>query len=236
MGIGVLIIIVGGSFFLKRDPSKYGQLPYGHCQSQTDRLQQDDIGFTLKEAAGTLQFWLMISLYLCFGFFTYAILVHISPHATDMGVPIATAANLVAAIGMASIFGKVVLGNVGDRIGNRNIFLLCFALVAVSSVWVSGNRQTWALYLYALAIGVAYGGCSASFSPLVAFLFGLKSLGQIAGIANCGYAMGAMVGPLSAGILFDLTGSYRVFFYVIAFVAMIGFVLTIGLKPTADRR
>ena len=230
LGIAVLIIIVVGSLFLKRDPSKAGQLPFGHGQSRANPLQQDDAGFTLKEAAGTPQLWLVISAFLCFGFFTYAILVHISPHATDLGVSITTAANLVAAFGVASIFGKVVLGNIGDRIGNRNIFLLCFALVALSSIWVSGSRQTWVLYLYAMAIGIAYGGCSASFSPLVAVLFGLKSIGQIAGVANSGYAMGAMVGPLMAGILYDLTGSYRIFFYVIALVATIGFFLTLALN------
>lgn len=236
LGIAVLVIIVGGSFFLKHDPSQTGQHPYGHGQSQIHPLQNKDAGFTLKEAAGTTQFWLMLGAYLCFGFFTYAILVHISPHATDIGVSMATAANLVAAIGMASIIGKVVLGNVGDRIGNRNIFLLCFALVALSSIFISGSRQTWALYLFAVAMGIAYGGCSASFSPLVAALFGLKAIGQIAGIANVGYSLGAMVGPLTAGVLFDLTGSYRFSFYGLALVSVIGFFLTLALKPTVCRR
>ena len=71
---------------------------------------------------------------------------------------------------------------------------------------------------------------------IVALLFGLKSLGQIAGVTNVGYATGAMIGPLMAGTLYDLTGSYRIFFYVIALVAAIGFFLTLALNQNSRKR
>lgn len=236
LGIAVLLIIVGASLFLKRDPSEIGQQPYGYHQSQDSPLVQDNAGFTLREAAGTPQFWILLGAYFCFGFFVYSVLVHLAPHATDLGLSMATGARLVAAFGVASIFGKVVLGNVGDRIGNKGIFLICFALVAVSSVWVSGIRHTLGLYFFSLAIGISYGGCSANYSPYVAALFGLKSHGHISGVANNGFTIGAVVGPLVPGYLFDLTQSYRLSFYIIAIMAVIGFILIVALKPTTHQR
>ena len=87
------------------------------------------------------------------------------------------------------------------------------------------------MYLFVTAFGLAYGGCSASQSPLVATLFGLKSHGVIMGTVNNGATIGATIAPLATGYLFDLSGNYRAAFLVVALIAAIGLGLTIALKP-----
>ena len=231
LGIAVLIVIVLASLFLKKDPAQTGQFPDGHSEIGGDQRQKEDEGYSLKEAFYTRQFWLVCGFFFCFGFYTYAILVHISPHATDLGLSTTTAARFVAAIGMASIIGKVLLGNLGDRIGNRNIYIICFILVAASLLLTNRTKETWVLYLFVIAFGLAYGGCSASQSPLVATLFGLKSHGLIMGTVNNGATIGATIAPLLTGYLFDVTGSYQAAFLLVALIAVIGLALTIALKP-----
>jgi MFS family permease len=244
LGISVFVVIVLAAQLFKRDPGQMGLRPYGQFgdQVQTNGRSMPEAvhGHTLREALWTTEFWIIFSMFFCFGFCVIAILVHIAPHATDMGKSPATAANFVASIGVASIFGKIVLGSLGDRIGNRTVYIICFSLMSASLFWLVPAERTAFIFLFAVAFGLAYGGNATSQSPLLATLFGLRSHGLIFGVVNNGFTIGATVGPVAAGTIFDLTGGYRSAFLLIAGVAASGLVLTILLKVlstgTGERR
>ena len=68
-------------------------------------------------------------------------------------------------------------------------------------------------------------------STVVAELFGLKSHGLILGLISFGFTIGAAVGPLITGYLFDLTGNYQAAFMVCAALGVIGLILTAALRP-----
>jgi len=87
------------------------------------------------------------------------------------------------------------------------------------------------LYLFAIIFGFTQGGMGVSESPLVAKLFGLSSHGLIFGVAALGFTLGAAIGPLLAGYIFDVTGSYQLAFIIVGISGTIGLVLTIALRP-----
>ena len=89
----------------------------------------------------------------------------------------------------------------------------------------------WQLYLFAAVFGFAYGGCAACEAPLVAGLFGLRSHGLVLGVINLGFTIGGSVGPLMAGYIFDVTGSYQLAFLISAAVGIVGFILAAVLRP-----
>jgi len=231
LGSIVLVFVVLAAQPLRRDPTRVGQVPYGENKEEAE-LKGDTKAFSLKEAVSTRQFWLVFSMFLCLGYCMFTILVHIVPHATDLEISAASAANILATIGGASIIGRVVLGNVADRIGNRRVFIIGFILMAAALFWVVPATEAWILYLFAVAFGFAYGGCAASESPLVAGLFGLSSHGLILGITSLGFSIGAGAGPLVAGYIFDVSQSYQMAFLVCAAIGVIGLVLTALLTPT----
>ena len=169
-------------------------------------------------------------MYLCSGFCLFAIMVHIAPHATDLGISTATAANILAAIGAASIVGKVVLGSAADRIGGRQVFIICFTLMSASLLWLVPSSEVWMLYLFAVVFGLAYGGMGAVGSPLAAGLFGVRSLGLIFGVLSTGLMGGCALGPIVAGYLFDITGSYQMAFMISAAISIIGLILAVVLR------
>lgn len=187
------------------------------------------MSFCLTEALCTRQFWLCTWMVFCFGFCAYIIMVHIVPHATELGISAAGAANILAVIGGVATLGRMVLGGSADRIGNRQVFMIGFAAIVAGLFWLLRSGEAWELYLFSVLFGFGF-GAGVSNSPLVAELFGVGSHGLILGVNVLGYSMGAAAGPLLAGYLFDITGSYRAAFYVCALAGALGLLLTALIK------
>jgi len=81
-------------------------------------------------------------------------------------------------------------------------------------------------YLFAIIFGFGYGGVAALMSPVPAELFGLRSLGVIVGVAMFSFTVGGAIGPVLAGSIFDITGSYQLAFLICAGVSVIGLILS----------
>ena len=226
MGSFVLVVLVSLSQLLRRDPSQMGQVPYGENREGGQEVQLSGEGFYLSEAVYTGQFWLVFTINLCYGFLWLAIMVHIVPHATDLGISPISAANILAIIGGAGIVGRVAMGSIADRIGNKQAFIIGFILMSAVLFWLVTVTEIWMFYLFAIVTGIGTLG-----SPVTAELFGLRSHGLIYGVINLGYNIGAATGPLLAGYIFDMTGRYQVAFLVCAAFGIVGLVLTLLLRP-----
>jgi MFS family permease len=124
------------------------------------------------------------------------------------------------------------MGRACDRIGPRQAMIICFTLSLASLLWLLKAREMWALYIFSVAIGFANGGNTAADIPLVARLFGLKSIGSIAGVSSCAFSVGVAFGPSLAGYVFDVTGSYQTAFLICAMFSALGIVLTALQRPT----
>ncbi len=231
VGIMALVLIISAAQFLRRDPSQMGQLPYGASEVREESLKSGVRGFSLREAIHTRQFWLLSAMYFCFLFCGVSITVHIIVHAIGQGVSATIAANTLAVIGGASIASMVVMGNAADRIGIRSGFIIAFILMSVALFCLLGAKGVWMLFLSAAIFGLAYGSLQVLFSPLVAELFGLSSHGVILGIAAFAGNIGAAVGPVLAGRIFDITTSYNLAFLTCGGVGIIGLILTLLLRP-----
>jgi MFS family permease len=124
------------------------------------------------------------------------------------------------------------MGAAGDKIGHNVCWIICLALGSSSFFWLLFARELWALYLFAVVFGFAYGGFSVILSPMVAEQFGLRSHGVIFGvIIMFGGTGGMAIGPLIAGHLFDVTGSYTMPFLMFAVSSVIGLILILFLRP-----
>jgi MFS family permease len=239
IGIVSLVIVIIAAQFIKRDPAQMGLLPYGHGGLSERESIAEGGGLSFKDALCTRHFWMFSGALFCFGFSLYAIMVHLAAHAIDLKISDFSAANILALIGGLGIVGMIVLGNAADRIGNRLVFIIGFALMATSLVLLIFADKEWMLYLFAAVFGFGHGGFSSSESPLVAKLFGLKAHGSILGTAVLGFSIGAGIGPLLAGYTFDLSGTYQLAFLVCALICVIGIVLSLTLKlttPASNKR
>jgi MFS family permease len=234
LGSAVLVGTVLAAQFLRRDPAQVGTRPYGEIERPAREVSVMAGGLFLREAASTRQFWMMCAAFFCYGFSLSAILLHLAPHATDLGISPSGAASLLSVIGGASVVSKVLLGGLADRIGYKQVYIVSFILMSASLFWLVPVRQLWTLYLFAIAFGFAYGGLATAHSPLVAWIFGMRQHGLIFGVSFNGWTIGCAIGPLVAGYLFDVSHSYHVAFLICAVNAIIGLVLTTSLTPVGE--
>ena len=232
LGITTLVLLIISAQFLRRDPGQMGQMPYGEEKLKPKVLVSETSGFSFQEAIHTRRFWMLSAIFFCYGFIVHTIMVHIVSHATDLGITPVIASGILAAMGGISIAGRIGMGSVADRIGNKRSLLINFFLLAISLLWLLRVRDLGMFYLFAVVFGFSWGGLSIFNSLMTAEIFGLKAHGAIMGLVIFVYTTGSAIGPVLAGHIFDITGSYNSAFIVTAALGVAGFIVA-SLLPTA---
>jgi MFS family permease len=231
LGATVFVIVILIAQLLKRDPAEVEQRAYGevNISEQNSTLPQNNI-LSFKEAIFTRQFWVVFSMFFCLGFNTFAIIVHMTPHAIEIGISASVAANILATVGGLGMISRIIMGRVADIIGSKQAFVIGFILMGSALFFLIPSKMVWTLFVLAGVFGFANGTCVASQSPLVALLFGLSSHGVILGFLSFGFTSGGALGPWLSGFVFDIAGNYRVAFLMCTAVSLIGLFLTLFLK------
>ncbi|MBS1197867.1 MAG: sugar phosphate permease [Proteobacteria bacterium] len=228
----VLLTLIALAQFMKRDPSKIGLLPDGNAQSRfCDASPVADHSLSLREALRTKQFWGICFAEFAIFFCLFTVLVHIVPHAMDQGLKPAMAASVLSTIGGASILGRLVMGMVNDKIGGRKSLMVCFMVLISSLVLLLFTGSAGMLFLFAVVYGLAHGGIFTVMSPMLAEFFGMRSHGQLFGTVLFAGTIGATIGPILTGHVFDITGEYRMAFMALTGFAISGFMPILFLRP-----
>jgi len=235
LGSITLLAVVLFAQLIKRDPTQVGQAPYGENLTEQVRLGLRVEGLSLREAIYSPKFWVFFTTGFCYGYCVFTIMVHMTPHAIESGISAVRAASILATIGCLSIVGKVLLGRVGDIVGNRRTLILGFILMSLALIGLVPAKIGWMLFLIAGLFGFAFGGIAVSHSPLVAELFGLRSHGVIFGVFGMSVGWGGAMGPLLTGYLFDVTNSYQIAFLLCAVISLTG-ILFVALLGQAGQR
>lgn len=232
VGVIALVFIVVAAQFLRRAPGGTGQVPDYADKENGDSTDLQPRQISLRVAIRTRQLWLLCSILFCWGFGLFAVLVHIVPHAIELGISATSAANILAVIGGATVAAKIILGSAVDRIGTKRTFIIGLALMSAALLWLLVARELWMLYLFAALFAFGY-ACGPVLMPtIVAEIFGLSSHGALLGIVNFAATISCATGPVLAGWLFDITGDYTLAFLVTAALAVAGLILAILVMPT----
>ena len=227
IGLLALIIIIPGAFLLRRSPEEKGLLPLGKAEAtagdeenlniakKEGSLTSESAGFSLKDAARTRAFWLLLTIIIFWSICVQMVMINIVYHAIKgLGILEGVAATFLSVIGISSIIGRPVMGAVSDRLGGKRTLVICLILQALAMFWLLRATDIWMLYLFAAVFGFAYGGCVPLLPVIAGEIFKLKAIGAIVGVQMLGVAIGGAIGPILGGYVFDVTGSYYLAFMV----------------------
>jgi MFS family permease len=137
-------------------------------------------------------------------------------------------------IGMASILGRFFFGWMSDRIGDaKYVSAIGFLLMAAGMLLLMKTTSVATLFAYALLFGFGYGSLSTMMPFLLADRFGRYVLGSAYGVLTFfSTGIGGGAGPLIAGYIYDLTGSYTPAWLFNLIVLLIVTFLILALKPS----
>lgn len=143
---------------------------------------------------------------------TIGLLVHQIEILTATGLSPLNAAWIASLAGIAGIAGKLITGALLDRFRPTWVGGTTLASTTLGFVLLLNPSQPTALIVLAMVmVGYAAGTALQVGSFLTAQHAGLRNFGTIYGVITSLVALGSGIGPLLAGLAYDISGSYAPF-------------------------
>ncbi|GAA4347039.1 MFS transporter [Angustibacter luteus] len=232
--------------FLADRPSDVGTTPYGadgteppdpvRAQGSPGRLALRTL--RLSSRSGT--FWVLAGTFFICGWSTNGLIgTHFVPAAHDHGMPVTTAASLLALIGVFDIVGTVASGWFTDRVDPRWLLVMYYALRGLSLLVVPallGPSVHPNLFLFIVFYGLDW---VATVPPTIALCrthFGLERSSIVFGWVYASHMIGAGIAASFAGSIRERTGSYEVAWWTAGALCLAAAVAVLGIPSPGRRR
>lgn len=236
LGLTAWVIGISAWNFLKSPPTSITSLPPEESARGGDSGQAyepeilDNGGYTLLETLHTTTFWFFFLIYMVYATCYQMVVVHIVAVAIDVGIGVEAAAFILTLCGITNTLGRLAPSVLTSKLGIKTILTFCLAIQVPILFLLTGATDLWLFNTVALLFGLAYGIIAPLIPMLIINFFGGKSLGAIFGTLTSAYLLGVAIGPLLAGYIFDVTGSYSTAFSSAAIAMAMAFLLSLLLK------
>ena len=226
---GVVVLLVGLPLVqvFRHRPEERGERPDG-VPLDPDRPHgsagtQPGRDYTAREAMRTRQFWLISVGHAVAMLSVSSIMVHLVPHLTEgLGYALSLSGLVVALMTAALLVGQVAGGYLGDKLDKRLICTLCMIGHGLALLLIAHAGSLLAVVAFAVLHGLAWGMRGPQMMAIRADYFGASSFGTIAGFSSLVVMLGMALGPVIAGYMADLSGSYESGFTLLALLCLLG--------------
>jgi MFS family permease len=186
----------------------------------------------LAEALRSRAFWLILFPYFVFGAHTNAYFTHFIAAMNSLGYDTSAAAWLMSVLFLLAAVTKLVYGYTADRVSVRAALSLSM-LMSAAGLFLLGSRSGQAsFYLFMVTYGLSYSAPLVLLPIFIAEVFGTRNFPVVgAAIGVLGNIAGGFAGPVFAGWVFDITGSYGIAFAVFAAALVLSSVLILVAAP-----
>lgn len=225
-GIVYLILVTAAGQFYANPPQGY--VPSGWSPTSAVQKTATKIDFTVTQAMGTWQFWLLWAML----FLNVSAGIMIISQASPMAQQLVGMSPLAAAgmVGLISIFngaGRVFWAWVSDLIGRAPVYFLLYAIQAIIFFALTSVHNITVFSLMFAVIGLCYGGGFGTMPSFTADFFGAKYMGGIYGWILLAWGAAAVPSPILIAHVRQNTGSYGTAIHIIAVILICSLVLPI---------
>ena len=217
VGLGMLVIVLPLSLLMRHKPEHYGHQPDGEVSSNVETMSVQnltavtEINITAKQALRKRAFWHLAFASMCHAFVLGAVVTHMMPYLSSLGIARATSSLVALVLPVASIIGRLNSGWLSDRFGRKQVFTISFILMT-AGVFLFGYVDTgrmWLLVPFIITLSLGWGGSVTTRITLLREYFGRGSFGTIFGFTSGIMMLGHVTGAPLAGWIFDMWGSYQ---------------------------
>ncbi|MSP40793.1 MAG: MFS transporter [Deltaproteobacteria bacterium] len=205
----------------------------GHVSSAAPRA--DDPQYTLTEALRTKLFWLF-SIAMAFRHLvTEGVSVHFVILLVDRGWSTEAASGLLGLSAMIGAPARLLMGWLGDIVDKRRLAMGLLAALSISVLVMGWSAAPFLFTTCMVIYSLAYGGLAALQEPIRADYFGTKAFATIQGVSRSVTTAGTFMGPILAGVFYDLTKSYTVAFTIFAVMSLVSMFFMYLAKPPPNK-
>jgi MFS family permease len=233
LGIGMLVTGIPITLWLVRDdPAQEGLEAYGAGQAGLPMASAAvEHRVPLGEAMGVPAFWLLVGTFFVCGYTSNGlVLTHLVPHAAEHGFSEMQAAQALGVMGALNIVGTVTSGWICDRFGRKGPLAFYYGVRGLSLLFLLWVWDLPSLHIFAAIFGLNYISTVPPTTTLAANIFGRYSVGTLSGWIFLSHQVGAALGAVVGGWIFDATGSYGWAFVSAAILAFIASALALAIR------
>ncbi len=194
-------------------------------------IRSDRGDFTWREMIRTSTFYQLWFAYACAATAGLMIIGHLAKIVSvQSGNTIKAGFLFVVLLAVFNAAGRIIAGIVSDRIGRVRTIMVVFLSQAAVMFFFSNFSTVGAFIVGSAVVGLSYGACLSLFPSATADFWGTKNLGLNYGIMFTAWGVGGVFGPIMAGKIADLTGSYNLGYLISAGLMIAGALLTLIIK------
>jgi sugar phosphate permease len=181
-------------------------------------------------------FWVLVATFAICGISSFGLTqAHLVPFCGDLGVPLGTAAWLLAVIGICDLIGTIGSGWLSDRYDNRWLLAWYYGLRGVALLWLVSTQPTMVgLTIFAVIYGLDFIATVPPSVRLTVMSFGREMGPAVFAWIFAAHHVAAGVMAFGTGVSRDMLGTYEPAFMlagVLCFVAAMSFVAVRRTQP-----
>ena len=234
---GIVFMVVGMplALLVRRSPESIGLLPDGdrvlpgHIDQTQDGRASEEINFTLAQALRTSSFWFIVSATAIRVIVLSAINVHYVALMVWKGVSEQRAAYFLAAQALMSVPSHLLFGWIGDLLPKPKLMATCMLLAFGSMCVLARVHSEWAILIFIALFSVVESTFPVNWSTVGEY-FGRKNFAKIRGSMSFVSTWGSVIGPVSAGAIYDHTRSYELVIWSSAALLVVASLLYASVK------
>lgn len=201
---------------LRGRPADIGQNPDGDAATATIDSPPEGELPSLGAVVSEGRFWGLTASFTLASLVGVALSVHVIPYLTGKGISAATAAAVLAAVGLMQLPGRLVFGPIRRRLSWQWATALVLIVQAAAVVILAVGTSPMALAAFASLFGAGNGMCTLLRASTIAEMYGTARYGRVGGVMAFANTLGRAAGPVIASAVFVASGRYEWAFGLLA--------------------
>jgi MFS family permease len=193
-------------------------------------------GLELRDALRSRSFWMIAAAQLMFNTAWIGVGAHFIPYLIGAGYTSTSAAGILSVMFVFSAVGNFMVGSMADRLNGRSVMALVCLSAGAGIVALFGAARGSALAAYLVLFGTVSGTPAVLMPLVIAESLGVKQLGAMLGIQGIFATMGFAAGPIIAGRIYDVTGSYSGALWLFVALSVVAAAVISGCLPLEEEQ
>jgi MFS family permease len=203
-----LALVPVAAIVVRGRPEDVGQLPDGQTVLAAEMDSFAEVTWAPAQAIRTTSFWILLGASLVPGLVNTGLDFNQITIFTDRGMSSTIAAAVFTISAVTAVAASLLAGGLVDRVPPRYVLAIGQGTLALATlVFLFARSPEWA-FLYGATRGAALGVWAVAIDATWPAYFGRGRLGSIRGMTFGAEILGAALGPLPFGLVYDAVGSY----------------------------